>query len=300
MDRPVTPSANPPLLNSLSQSSWTDMETFKVKQIASPIRRHWKQRQTLIGLNLNRIDRVADLPNTPEVWGMIAKVRHLVRIVDEHLFEQHRLLRPKPWKEDDDAALIKRLVFAKRKIRLQRFKASEMAGKTPDFKLLKDGQLCGYCEMKSPNNKWAFDFPSDLQPDEIRAEVRVDRAVPNLGRFVVKAAQQFEAVNPQHDVPNIMFIVNHAPGKGPLDLRFALEGMPVPGGGRGLFIFDEEDERVPSEQQKAVWEAARKVDLFLWVDARTGKWTYRLPIGAKRLTEACDLLGIQRPKAEGN
>jgi hypothetical protein len=121
-----------------------------------------------------------------------------------------------------------------------------------------------------------------------------------LGRFVVKAAQQFEAVNPDHELPNVMAIVNHAPGKGPLDLRFALEGMAVPGSGRGLFIFDEEDKRVPSEQQKRVWEAARQIDLFLWADARTGNWTYRLPIGAKRLAEACNLLGIQRPKAEGS
>jgi large subunit ribosomal protein L30 len=129
------------------------METFKVEQIGSPIRRHWKQRQTLIGLKLNRIGRIADLPNTPEIRGMIAKVHHLVRIVDEHLFEQHRLLRPKPWKEENDADLIQRLIFANRKIKLLRFKPAEMCGKTPDFKLLKDGLLCGYCEMKSPNDK---------------------------------------------------------------------------------------------------------------------------------------------------
>jgi large subunit ribosomal protein L30 len=61
------------------------VETFKIVQTGSPIRRHHKQRETLIGLGLNRIDRVAEVPNTHATWGMIAKVRHLVRVIDEHL-----------------------------------------------------------------------------------------------------------------------------------------------------------------------------------------------------------------------
>jgi large subunit ribosomal protein L30 len=50
-------------------------ETFKIVQTGSPIRRHHKQRETLIGLGLNRIGRVAEVPNTRATWGMIAKVR---------------------------------------------------------------------------------------------------------------------------------------------------------------------------------------------------------------------------------
>ena len=37
---------------------------IKVKQIGSPIRRHHTQRETLIGLGLNRIGRVSELPDT--------------------------------------------------------------------------------------------------------------------------------------------------------------------------------------------------------------------------------------------
>jgi large subunit ribosomal protein L30 len=55
---------------------------IKVQQIGSPIRRRHDQRETLIGLHLNRIGRVAELPDTPQVRGMIAKVRHLVRVVE--------------------------------------------------------------------------------------------------------------------------------------------------------------------------------------------------------------------------
>jgi large subunit ribosomal protein L30 len=57
-------------------------KTIKVEQTSSPIRREASQRQTLIGLGLNRIGRQADLPDTPATRGMIAKVRHLVRVVD--------------------------------------------------------------------------------------------------------------------------------------------------------------------------------------------------------------------------
>ncbi len=55
---------------------------IKIKQTGSPIRRHHSQRETLIGLGLNRIGRVAELPDTPQIRGMIAKVRHLVRLVE--------------------------------------------------------------------------------------------------------------------------------------------------------------------------------------------------------------------------
>ena len=56
-------------------------KTIKVEQIGSAIRRHHSQRETLVGLNLNKIGRVAELQDTPEVRGKIYKVRHHVRVV---------------------------------------------------------------------------------------------------------------------------------------------------------------------------------------------------------------------------
>jgi large subunit ribosomal protein L30 len=52
-----------------------------VQQTGSPIRRHHAQREALIGLKLNRIGRIAELPDTPQTLGMIAKVAHLVRVL---------------------------------------------------------------------------------------------------------------------------------------------------------------------------------------------------------------------------
>ena len=58
-------------------------KTIKIEQTGSAIRRHHSQRATLIGLNLNKIGRTAELEDTPEVRGMIAKVQHIVRIVGD-------------------------------------------------------------------------------------------------------------------------------------------------------------------------------------------------------------------------
>jgi large subunit ribosomal protein L30 len=58
------------------------MAQVKVRQTGSPIRRKNDQRATLIGLGLNRVGRVATLEDTPSVRGMIAKVRHMVEVVD--------------------------------------------------------------------------------------------------------------------------------------------------------------------------------------------------------------------------
>jgi large subunit ribosomal protein L30 len=57
-------------------------KTVKVRQTGSPSRRPHGQRETLIGLKLNKIGRVSELVDTPATRGMIAKVAHLVEVVE--------------------------------------------------------------------------------------------------------------------------------------------------------------------------------------------------------------------------
>ena len=57
-----------------------DKKTVRVTQIGSPIRRPKDQRQTLIGLGLNKMHKTRELEDTPAVRGMIEKVKHLVRV----------------------------------------------------------------------------------------------------------------------------------------------------------------------------------------------------------------------------
>ena len=58
------------------------MAQITVRQTGSPIRRKKDQRATLVGLGLNRVGRVSTLEDNPSVRGMIAKVHHLVEVVE--------------------------------------------------------------------------------------------------------------------------------------------------------------------------------------------------------------------------
>jgi len=58
-------------------------KTITVEQIGSPLRRDDRQRRTLVGLGLNKMKRQRTLEDTPAVRGMINKIPHLVRIVDD-------------------------------------------------------------------------------------------------------------------------------------------------------------------------------------------------------------------------
>jgi large subunit ribosomal protein L30 len=58
----------------------TEVKTLTVVQTGSAIGRPAYQRQTLVGLKLNKIGRKAVLQDTAVVRGQIAKVAHLVRV----------------------------------------------------------------------------------------------------------------------------------------------------------------------------------------------------------------------------
>ena len=54
-------------------------KTIKVKQIGSPIGRKGYQKKCLIGLGLNKINRSRILPYNDSIFGMVKKVKHLVK-----------------------------------------------------------------------------------------------------------------------------------------------------------------------------------------------------------------------------
>lgn len=67
---------------SVSKAAAKSGKTITVKQVASPIGRQAYQRQTLIGLGLNKMHRTRVLEDSPSVRGMIESVKHLVKIVE--------------------------------------------------------------------------------------------------------------------------------------------------------------------------------------------------------------------------
>jgi len=60
----------------------TTQAMIVVEQVGSGIGRPQDQRATLKGLGLNKIGRKARVIDTPANRGMIAKVAHLVRVVE--------------------------------------------------------------------------------------------------------------------------------------------------------------------------------------------------------------------------
>jgi large subunit ribosomal protein L30 len=135
------------------------MRFIEIQQIRSATRQHRKQRATLIGLGLNKIGRIRWALDTPSSRGMIEKVSHLVKV-------NHDPTAPKPpreapvYDEAASAALMRKLAFDRKNIKLEPYSAAEQRkGKTPDFKLYKDGKLRGYCEMKSPRDDFVFEKP---------------------------------------------------------------------------------------------------------------------------------------------
>jgi large subunit ribosomal protein L30 len=55
----------------------------RVKQVKSEIGFDRKQRATLRGLGLRRMNHTVELEDTPSVRGMIYKVRHLIAVVED-------------------------------------------------------------------------------------------------------------------------------------------------------------------------------------------------------------------------
>jgi hypothetical protein len=68
-------------------------------------------------------------------------------------------------------------------------------------------------------------------------------------------------------------------------------GIRVPDGGR-LFT-------LKPDKQKRVWEAAQRVDLFLWVDAQKRTCQHVYPDDAVHRAAACRLLGIEIGEQDG-
>ncbi len=58
-------------------------KTVRIKQVKSEIGYNERQRATLLGLGLRRINHTVEVEDTPSVRGMIYKVRHLIAVLED-------------------------------------------------------------------------------------------------------------------------------------------------------------------------------------------------------------------------
>jgi large subunit ribosomal protein L30 len=56
------------------------MPKIRVTQIASALGRKPGQKETLVGLGLNKMRATRELEDTPSIRGMIRKVAHLIKV----------------------------------------------------------------------------------------------------------------------------------------------------------------------------------------------------------------------------
>lgn len=58
------------------------MATIKVKQVRSVINRPKRQKDTMVALGLKKMNQVVEHNDTPQIRGMVARVSHLIEIVE--------------------------------------------------------------------------------------------------------------------------------------------------------------------------------------------------------------------------
>lgn len=57
--------------------------TVKIQLVRSPVGRPDKQKKMVRGLGLIRLQQVVERPDNPSTWGVVKKIPHLVKVVDE-------------------------------------------------------------------------------------------------------------------------------------------------------------------------------------------------------------------------
>jgi hypothetical protein len=184
--------------------------------------------------------------------------------------------------ETADRALMCELAFDPNSIVPEAYSDAELKkGKTPDFKLFVNGALRGFCEMKSPRDDFIFETPAEDEA-AVRENLPYYR---KLGGHIRHAAEQFGAVNPDHKLPNVLALVSHCPDIERRDLMATIAGLLVPGSDRRIFMLSR-------KMQQQVLDAARRIDLFLWIDAQKRTREHLSTNGAPHQTAALDLFGL--------
>ena len=59
------------------------MSTIKIKQVKSAIKRPADQKATIKALGFRRLNQVLEKEVTPQIMGMVNKVKHLIQVVKQ-------------------------------------------------------------------------------------------------------------------------------------------------------------------------------------------------------------------------
>lgn len=171
--------------------------------------------------------------------------------------------------EEADLALVEALIAGPAGFCLQRIAAASHQ-KQPDFEMISWRGLAGYCEVKSPRDDWLDEQLENAAEWTIVGGARPDPTFNRVARHILKAVEQFDAVNPDHDLPNVLVFVNHDHNSGFADMCETITGHIRSDSGQVYLTMLPIAEGLLGEKRK-------HVDLYVWIDAcrtprRIGGW----------------------------
>jgi hypothetical protein len=157
---------------------------------------------------------------------------------------------------------------------------------TPDFKVMRAGRVIAFCEVKSPRDDWLDEQIDAAPPGQLAGGHRPDPTFNRIARLVKKAASQFDAVNADRSLPNILVLVNHADASNVDDLVVTLTGTFVTDSG----------EHIPTVRHLSegrIRQARHRIDLYVWIDVKTSAVQYRFNDASQQrfIDDLCNLLG---------
>jgi hypothetical protein len=176
--------------------------------------------------------------------------------------------------EERNLALVQELIGGPAGFDLERIEATPQE-RRPDFRMVSWRGLVGYCEVKSPRDDWLDEQLERAPPGTIVGGGRPDPTFNRVARHVLKAVKQFDAVNPDHSLPNVLVFVNHDDNSGYPDMFETLTGRFRADSGEAYETMTHISNGVPGEKRK-------RIDLYIWIDDYRG----RRCIGGWLMTDA--------------
>jgi hypothetical protein len=160
--------------------------------------------------------------------------------------------------EERDLALVQELVSGPAGFDLERIEATP-EGRRPDFRMVSWRGLAGFCEVKSPRDDWLDEQLEQAPPLTIVGGLRDDPRFNRIARHILKAVTQFDTVNADRSLPNVLVFVNHDDQSHYGDLRETLTGRFYADSGE---IY----ETMPRISDLLLGDKRNRIDLYLWID----------------------------------
>ena len=191
--------------------------------------------------------------------------------------------------EEADLMLAENLVFKPRNLTLRKIPRNHSL--TPDFLILKGANPVAFCEVKSPRDDWLDVLLEKANLCAIVGGARKDPTFNRIVRLSTKAAKQFEAVNKNRVLPNILCFINHDDASHYGDLVETYTGIfHATNGGRYMTM---------QHTASLLDKAKTQIDICIWINANAKKiegYLFNQNASPDYEADLCNLLGQSASK----